>query len=161
MKTITLILLLAGLTFSSACGNKKKTVDKEVVVEVNDNSEQTMKPSQITARLTEMYKEFKSDNFTILDVHIDGNLMHLTVEYSGGCGEHKFEVLGSKAIMKSLPPLRPVLIIHDAGGDNCRALIKEQMTVDISEFAYQQVDGSEIMLVMEGREKISYKFEGK
>lgn len=153
--------MLAGFTMSSACGNKKKTENKEEVVEVNNNNSEQKPSSQISARLADMNQEFKSDNFTILDVHIDGNLMHLTVEYSGGCGEHKFEVLGSKAIMKSLPPLRPVLIIHDAGGDNCRALITEQLTVDISAFAYQQEEGSEIMLVMEGREKISYKYSAE
>lgn len=161
MKTITFILLFASLTMSSACGNKKEIEKKEEVVVVDNNDSEQKPSSQITARLADMNQEFKSDNFTILDVHIDGNLMHLTVGYSGGCGEHKFDVVGSEMIMKSLPPQRPVLILHDAGGDKCRALITEQLTVDISAFAYQQEEGSEIMLVMEGREKISYKYSAE
>ena len=50
MKTIAFILMLAGLTMSSACGNKKKTENKEEVVEVNNNDSEQKPSTQITAR---------------------------------------------------------------------------------------------------------------
>jgi hypothetical protein len=159
------VISLVALSFAIfSCGNRKvatieaKTKDKQVEesnVETNQNSK---RPSEISARIVEMSKDFTSDPFTILDAHIDGNLLHLTMQYSGGCGKHTFEVLGSAAIMKSLPPQRPVLIIHRNNGDNCRALITEELTVDISEFAYQKEEGSEIHLIMEGRERLKYVY---
>ena len=126
-----------------------------------ESEKETLKKgtSVLTARLANLSQAYKSDSFTILDAHMDGNLMHLTVEYSGGCEVHSFEVLGSNAIMKSMPPQRAVLILHNANGDACRSLIVEQLTVDLSEFAYQQEDGSEIFLVVEGLEKIPFVFE--
>jgi len=164
IKHVTLfsfVVLSIGL-FS--CGNRKvatveaKTKEKQVEETVPNNSTNDKLPSAILARVVEMSKEFTSDPFTVLDAHIDGNLLHLTVQYSGGCGKHTFEVLGSAAIMKSLPPQRPVLIIHRNNGDNCRALITEELTVDISDFAYQKEEGSEIYLIMEGRERLKYVY---
>jgi hypothetical protein len=153
-------VLFLGLAIFISCGNKKKIVEQEEVQEVKVMQENKGRaPSKITARIGDVSKEMKSDAFSILDIHIDGNLLHLTVEYSGGCGEHSFEVIGSEMIMKSLPAQRPVVIVHSNGGDYCKALITEEMTVDISEFAYKKEAGNEIVLIFKDRDKIVYKFE--
>lgn len=161
MKKYNFCIMLALSLVVVACGNKKEVVTNDnstIVEEMKSEENQSKQPSQATARLVDMSKDVKTDPFTILDVHIHGNIMHLTVQYGGGCQDHKFEVLGSKMIMKSMPPQRPVIITHDAGGDMCRALITEELHIDISDLAYQQEEGSEIILILEGRDKISYVY---
>jgi hypothetical protein len=160
LKQVIALSLVAFSFGLGSCGNSKvATVEgKTKETKVEETNQNSKMPSEISARIVEMSKDFTSDPFTVLDAHIDGNLLHLTMQYSGGCGKHTFEVLGSAAIMKSLPPQRPVLIIHRNNGDNCRALITEELTVDISEFAYQKEEGSEIHLIMEGRERLKYVY---
>lgn len=164
-KGVIVSLLVIGL-MSVSCGNKKKAVENNEVVEMkntetNNEQQAERRNSKVTVELVDMSQDIKSDPFTILDAHIDGNKLHLTVQYGGGCGDHSFTVLGSKMIMKSMPPQRPVMIVHDAGGDRCRALLTEELVVDISELAYTKQDGSEIFLIMEGREKIMYVYESE
>ena len=88
-----------------------------------------------------------SASCTILKVIIDGNTMILDVEYSGGCEEHEFKLLGSEMIQKSLPPKRGVMLWHDNKGDSCRSIVNEQLKFDISALAYT---GGEIILNLDG-----------
>jgi hypothetical protein len=106
-----------------------------------------------------MNEKYPSDPFTLIDAHVDDmNILHLTVEYSGGCNAHEFKVLGSNAILKSLPAQRPVIITHNANGDACRSIVREQILVDISDFSYSKVQDSEIILLLDGQ-RISYKYQ--
>jgi hypothetical protein len=66
--------------------------------------------------------------------------------------------LGSKAILKSFPAQRPVMIVHNANKDECRAIIREEILVDISEFAYSKEQDSEIILLIDGQ-RLSYKYQ--
>ncbi|MBK9593088.1 MAG: hypothetical protein IPO32_16855 [Crocinitomicaceae bacterium] len=88
-----------------------------------------------------------SASCTILKVIIDGNTMILDVEYSGGCEEHTFKLLGSEMIQKSLPPKRGIMLWHDNKGDSCRSIVNEQLKFDISVLAYA---GGEIILNLDG-----------
>lgn len=90
---------------------------------------------------------------------IEGNKMYLSVNYSGGCQEHSFKLIGSPNISKSLPPIRSIQLFHENNEDSCRELITKVIEVDISALAYKQEDGSVIQLTMEGwEEKITYTF---
>ncbi len=101
-----------------------------------------------------------SDPVTIENVTIDGNIMTLDVSYSGGCQEHWFDLIGSFAVMKSLPPKRSVKLIHNAKDDRCRKMISESISFDISELAMQQKPDSEIVLLIDGyKEPITYKYQ--
>ena len=110
MKKTFYILIVTSLLFTLGC----KT---EAVVDVTEDSQ-----------------EFVSTVFTFKDVKIKGDTLIVNVQYSGGCGDHKFEIKQNGFLMKSLPPKQPVQIIHLSTVDQCRSLINEDLKFDISSF---------------------------
>jgi hypothetical protein len=120
----------------------------------------TERGTTVWVLLVDMLEEKpKSDPFTLIDVHVDDlNKLHLTVEYSGGCKQHEFKILGSKAILKSFPAQRPIMITHNANSDECRQIVREEILVDISDFAYTKENGSEIILLIDGQ-RLSYIYQ--
>jgi hypothetical protein len=101
-----------------------------------------------------------SDPTTISNIRIEGNTMFIDMSYTGGCEEHTFKVVGSEAISKSLPPIRSIQLIHSAKGDQCKKIVEETLTVDISKITYKPVSGSIIYLVIEGwNNKIEYSYQ--
>ena len=100
-----------------------------------------------------------SDSISILSAAITGNTINLEVSYSGGCQPHKFLLIGSPMIAKSLPPIRSVVLVHQANNDMCKKQIIETLSFDIREFAYTQNE-SEILLSIKGYDnRILYRFK--
>lgn len=101
----------------------------------------------------------ESDPITINSAVLDGHILTLEVEYSGGCQDHAYELYGSEAVMKSMPPKRSVKLVHKSNGDNCRELVTETIKFNIQNLAASQSSGSEIVLLLEGtKESISYVY---
>ncbi|MBK9192927.1 MAG: hypothetical protein IPM77_16305 [Crocinitomicaceae bacterium] len=97
-----------------------------------------------SAILVENMDEYRNNaDFSITAVSVEGNVMSIDVEYSGGCQEHEFKLLGMKAIQKSMPPKRGIFLYHNSNGDNCRSIVEEKLKFDISVLAYE---GGEIIL---------------
>lgn len=150
MNKISLFVLSIAVL---SCGIKKNATKDE-------HSDSTAKPKEtmITATIGEMSKT--SDPMTISSVQIDGNFMTIEVTYSGGCGEHSFQMIGSSTIAKSLPPIRSIQLVHSANKDECKKMIIQKIKVDISALTYKKESGSEIYLTLEGwKEKLKYTFE--
>jgi hypothetical protein len=104
--------------------------------------------------------ETPSDLIQITGVTISGNIMSIDVNYSGGCEEHNFQLIGSVNISKSLPPIRSVKLVHNANGDACRKLEERTLVFDISDLTYKQEAGSVIYLTLDGwKDRIEYTFE--
>jgi len=158
MKILILSVLALTLVFTMSCGNKKK--NKQEVSKTQDNNKyKTDQGSTVWVLLSDIDANMQSDPLTLIDAHVDEmNKLHITLEYSGGCKTHEFKIIGSKSILKSFPAQRPVVIIHNANGDDCRSIIREEILVDISDFAYTQEQDSEIILVLDGQ-RISYKYQ--
>lgn len=149
MKNITLFVLSIALL---SCGTRKNATKDE-----QSNSTAKPKETMITATIGELSKT--SDPMTISSIQIDGNVMTVEVTYSGGCGEHSFQVIGSSTIAKSLPPIRSIQLVHNANKDECKKMIIQKIKVDISDLAYKKESGSEIYLTLEGwKEKVKYTF---
>jgi hypothetical protein len=99
------------------------------------------------------------DPFDINTIWIEGNVMHLSVSYSGGCGEHTFQCIGSPQLSKSLPPQRSITVIHTNHEDFCKKRITDTLTVNIKALAYQQEEGSEIVLnVFNWKPQLLYRY---
>lgn len=116
-----------------------------------DSNTKPQKPERIKAILGDSGR--KTDYYTITSAEIEGVLLFMTIEYSGGCGKHGFEFIGSEALSKSLPPQRSVKLMHDNGDDMCESIVSRDIEIDISELAYKQTSGSEIILNLEGYDK--------
>ena len=160
MKRLAFILILP-LAF--ACKTQKAAVEEaaepatqpgngsEITAETEeptDSNTKPEKPYRVKATLGEIAP--KTDHYEIVSAEIEGVLLFMTINYSGGCAAHEFEFVGSRAISKSLPPQRSVILLHDNGDDMCEAWVERKIEIDISELAYKQEKGSEIILNLEG-----------
>lgn len=101
-----------------------------------------------------------SDEIKITKASIKDNVLTIHVSYLGSCADHGFKLIGSEMISKSLPPLRSIKLIHYKNGENCDKEIVQALEFDISNFAYKQEPGSEIILNLNGfDERLSYIFK--
>ena len=119
MKKLFYILIGTSLLFTSGCmtgKTKANHIAKQGSTAVVDSL------------------EFVSTTFRFKDVKIEGDTLFANVQYSGGCGDHKFEMKQNGFLMKSLPPKQPIQIIHLSTVDHCRSLINEDLKFDISRF---------------------------
>ena len=136
------ILAVSALLF--ACNNTREVLDVDPI---------NVKKAQIGDVTQE------SAQTTITSVNLEGNILSLDIEYSGGCQDHSFEFIGSAAVMKSLPAKRAVKLVHDSNGDTCRELVSETIKFDIRALAVTETTGSEIILLLDGvKEPISYVY---
>ena len=50
------------------------------------------------------------------------------------------------------------MITHNANGDDCRQIVREEILVDIIDFSYAKESGSEIILLIDGQ-RLSYVYQ--
>ena len=62
----------------------------------------------------------------------DGDTLYLGVTYGGGCQEHDFRLVGARGFSGKHPYELPVYLVHDGHGDDCRALVSEVVSFDMS-----------------------------
>lgn len=154
MKLFSFILISALLL---GCGTTKGTTE---TVETSETAATNSKPER-NIKLTAEIGEFtESEPFQIHSVRREGNLLFIDISFTGGCGVHEFKVIGNRAIMKSMPPKRSVMISHSVPREECNDTVKKVIEIDISALAASQTPGSEINLILEGWEQeINYIFE--
>ncbi|MBI1836716.1 MAG: hypothetical protein HYR91_05570 [Flavobacteriia bacterium] len=141
------LFLFSILLLTLSCATKKESISSDYP-----------KEPELKAIIGDI--STKSEPIKIDSVEIKGNKMIISVTYTGGCGNHIFELIGSPNIAKSMPPIRAIKLIHKSENDNCKSLITRKLHFDISELAYKKDNGSEIYLTLEGvKEKMSYLFE--
>ena len=107
----------------------------------------------------EIYIGSNENKVDIVDVKVSGNIMTLKVGYAGGCKNHEFSIIGSQMISKSLPPIRNIQLVHNSNDDNCKNYVTQTLSVDIRNFAYKKVIGSNIILKLNGwKDQIIYTY---
>jgi len=172
--TMKIYLLIAIGSILISCGTTKestKTTLEETTEVVNESIESTTEPAEevieedvnqeknmrITAQIGEMKD---GDPFKIEGLKREGNTLFISVSYGGGCGEHTFEMNGSMAVMKSMPPQRAIKLTHTNHEDYCKAIVRKTVEVDITALADAPRKGSKIILLLDGwEERIEYTFE--
>jgi hypothetical protein len=77
LKQVIALSLVAFSFVLGSCGNSKvATVEgKTKETKVEETNQNSKMPSEISARIVEMSKDFTSDPVTVIDAHIDGNLL--------------------------------------------------------------------------------------
>lgn len=88
-------------------------------------------------------EDWPRDPAALRSVSLDGSLLRLEVEYSGGCREHLFDLVAWNGWLESYPVQVGVLLAHDDRGDACEALVTRQLTFDLGPLrrAYEQAYG--------------------
>ena len=76
--------------------------------------------------------ELPDDQATITSARVEGRTLHLTVQFGGGCGRHRFGLVAGTAFGESLPLYTVFRLAHDGGGDPCDALLTRNLRVDLS-----------------------------
>jgi hypothetical protein len=86
----------------------------------------------------------------IQSAEIKGTSIKLVVSYSGGCAEHRFRLIGSPILTKSLPPQRSVKLIHTNNGDQCKKMITDTILFDITPLANNASKDKTVVLNLDG-----------
>lgn len=143
------ILVLPIILFL-ACGTTKNN-SKQVVVQ----------EPEIPLLKAAIGKGVSQLETTITEAQIQGNELHLTVTYPGGCEVHKFKMVGSNVLAKSLPPIRNVSLLHSVDlNEACEKLVTQKLRFDIRDLAEKKEAGSVIKLTLNGwKEVLTYTFE--
>jgi len=130
------IIMASVLMFTISCANSKRA-DKKAMKEV------------LPVVLTNDFSSYarNSSDTQIINTFLADSILTLNISYSGGCEKHSFELIGSKMIQRSLPPVRGIMLIHHANNDDCRELIKQELRFNVNKFKFQS-DG--IMLNLKG-----------
>lgn len=148
MRYLTVLFIL--LLISSSCGTMKETEQKPIETESKAQKAIIGEPSE------------DNPSTEILNAEVNGNILKLTVAYSGGCEEQVFDLVGSEMVMKSFPPKRNMTLVRDSKGDACREYISKELLFDLTELSHQKKNGSEIILLLNGFEKeIRFVFQGE
>ncbi|MBI48974.1 MAG: hypothetical protein CL850_01615 [Crocinitomicaceae bacterium] len=102
-------------------------------------------------------KELTETPFNYDTVFVSGDTLHAVVRYSGGCGNHKFNIESIGPMLKSLPPKQPIRIVHRSDGDPCRALLKEEYKFDIKEYR-GTINGTTFLILENWNKNLSYSY---
>lgn len=65
-----------------------------------------------------------ADAASIVESHIENDLLRFLVSYGGGCAYHDFALYGWGGFSKSKPAQAEVFLSHNALGDQCDNLIR-------------------------------------
>ena len=95
--------------------------------------------------------------FTFIDVVLEGDTLIAHVQYSGGCGNHEFEIEKMGFLMKSLPPKQPIKITHRSDNDPCRARIRKELKFNIVDFRGTPT-GTTVLLLENWTQRIVYSY---
>lgn len=68
-----------------------------------------------------------ADPATITDANVDGRILRLGVEFTGGCAEHRFDLYATGPIIETLPLQASVLLVHDGRGDTCNETVSKTL----------------------------------
>lgn len=141
-----LVLALSCKTEELATGGEHESSNQNEA-NMESSGDQSGYDSTFVAGLGELGT---SDPVNIVEAKMIGNDLILTVEYSGGCQPHSFELIGNPVVMKSLPPKRVVKLIHHSNDDNCRMLIRKIFKIDVKNLSASDRVGNETILILEG-----------
>jgi hypothetical protein len=101
----------------------------------------------------------KGDAFTILDMSVAGDSLHVAVQYSGGCKPHAFQMISNGNLLKSLPPQLPLYLEHTANADNCRALLTEKLAFDLKPLRTQSGKKMKVFVNDDKTKMVEYTWE--
>lgn len=154
-----LILLLICIVLIAGCKSKKDSATAveqttEEMTEAQDGKDTQVNPEIIINSDGTMPE---SSPCTILKADVQGDLLKMTVQYSGGCKPHMFTLYTNGMYMKSLPAQISMQLHHENNGDNCRALITENIAINIASIKYGD-KGPLIIRLKDFKEGITYAY---
>ncbi len=109
---------------------------------------------------------FGTDVFALNTTTIDGDILKVSLSYSGGCETHQFTLVASDSFLESFPVQLSIYIAHNANGDTCEAYPTEDYHFDLTPIktmyqeAYQQEAGTINLRLKDAPDgELAYKFD--
>ena len=155
MKKLGMLLMFAVALI--ACKSSKKSGEEKVAV-IQQDSTSLESLSRDTIQDIFVNSAFvKSDSLMsslkINGARINGDVLAIDVQYSGGCEEHEFDMYFTGNYMKSLPPQVQLFLVHENNGDMCRKLIMKTLYFSLKNIQtkekelYVRIDGYKEFLI--------------
>jgi len=97
------------------------------------------------------------------DIQIVGDVLYVSVSYSGGCADHRFDACFG-AFTEGVPVGTTLTITHDSNGDSCERAVVQDLAFDLTPIktAYQAgygVENGTVQIRVPGsRQVIEYDF---
>lgn len=152
------VVLLMGILFS--CGTTKNQAEEVIIEQITEVTAPPVNDQETIKIDSEIGSFEESDPLNIDTAYVVGNKMFIHVLYGGGCKDHTFKLIGSPMIMKSFPPKRSIYLYHKNNDDMCKALIPKILEVDLTNLAYQQQPGSEIIFILKNyKNELKYTYQ--
>jgi len=106
----------------------------------------------------DLFQNAQRDKYNITNTHIQGDTLEITLQYSGGCEEHKFSLIGTGEfldLMQAEPVQTSIFLSHNANNDSCEAFITEVLFFDLTPLkdAWQQLyqkDSGTMIISLDG-----------
>lgn len=152
------LLTLFGALIVALAACKQKSEVTAAVQDTKEAQTETVQSDTIPKiMLDPKMGQIESDPITIEGAFVEGDILHLQVQHSGGCEDHTYDLKGTGMFMKSLPPQTTIQLDHNANGDNCRALISK--TLDFNIKALQYPGSNKLIIHLTGYpERIEYTY---
>lgn len=148
---LSIIVLTVAITSCKSRKEKPTTenLGSEMVIEVGEDSAAFSEKILREIEVNQSYEWPKQiDPFNILSTEINGDVLKISVEYGGGCKEHEFKMNWTGAWMKSKPPKVNLWLEHQSNEDNCRALIRENLSFDLK--SIQSSSSKSVLIIVNG-----------
>jgi iron only hydrogenase large subunit-like protein len=150
MKKYHLLFISIFVLVLMACHSKKATVK-----ECDSNVPVSITTTEISSVIINPKVDFANMNTAcrVDSLSINGDVLSVFVNYSGGCKLHLFELYTDGMYAKSLPPQVTIFLKHIDNGDACRELIMQELKFDISKLKYPN---QHTVVVKLGEKNIKY-----
>ena len=88
--------------------------------------------------------DWPRDAYTLGSVAVDGLTLTAELTFSGGCGEHRMDLVAWGGWMESYPVQVNALVTHDDGDDPCDGILVEERAYDLAPLreAYEAAYGT-------------------
>jgi len=140
------ILFIAALIFFSGC--RCENHSRKTTLVIKDDTEKII--------IDEKYVPAGRPDYSIDSLFIRSEILHVRINYSGGCKEHLFQLFSNGMFGKSLPPQVSVYLYHNSNGDNCRELINKELEFNISQLKYNS--SKNIIINFDDTHKVNYYY---
>jgi hypothetical protein len=75
--------------------------------------------------------------YKVDSIAVNGDILSVYVNYSGGCKDHVFELVSNGMYAKSLPPQLTLCLKHKNNEDMCRKLVMQELKFNIKKAQYK------------------------
>ena len=99
--------------------------------------------------------DLQSDPFALNSASVTGNVLTISVSYSGGCRSHEFVLTAAESFQESSPVQLPMVLTHEDNDDPCEAYPTEQRRFDLTpieeryQAAYGGQDSGTVLLLLQ------------